>query len=151
MACPHCGGTKLEGNNCAFCGAQLVTAVEDSQHLDIPLGKYDGGCYGWLTLNEGFLETYWTNIFRREYKQIIPYAQIERVRLIRAHKHKLGFLSVRWGGNKDLPFPTNPKGYYSDPTTITFSREYNEDFYKVFCFLKAKAPPSAEFRMHQSV
>ena len=25
MPCPHCGGTELVGDSCAFCGARLVT------------------------------------------------------------------------------------------------------------------------------
>ena len=30
VPCPHCGGTQMEGSNCAFCGAQLILFDQDT-------------------------------------------------------------------------------------------------------------------------
>lgn len=43
--CPHCGGTKLDGDHCAFCGAQLVVAgseenVCQEDSYEIPYRKF---------------------------------------------------------------------------------------------------------------
>lgn len=47
MACPHCGGTKLEGKDCAFCGARLVmsdlTEGEEEDPFESVLGNYREG------------------------------------------------------------------------------------------------------------
>ena len=44
MPCPHCGGTKLDGKNCAFCGAVLVADPPVSNASDVfdqGLDSYD--------------------------------------------------------------------------------------------------------------
>ena len=44
MPCPHCGGTKLDGKNCAFCGAVLVAdppVSNASDYFDQKLDSYD--------------------------------------------------------------------------------------------------------------
>ena len=63
MPCPNCGGTKLDGSNCLFCGAQLIVEVasEESKEevFNVPfdqlvevkykreLNKFGNLCFRW--------------------------------------------------------------------------------------------------------
>lgn len=149
MACPHCGGTKLDGNNCAFCGAQLIADTSYKEYVDIPLGTYKGRLLGTLTLKENSVVMRYR--FLMLYEQEVPYNQLQRVCFIRAYRNNPGYIGVDWVGRRSQPSQMHPKGNLHDTFAIPFTEEYNEDFYKVFCFLRTKAPENAQFSMYHSI
>ena len=115
MPCPHCGGTQLEGNHCAFCGAQLeedISPLKD-QHMDIPYGVYR--CYyGYLELKKDVL------IIKNKHTPEIsfPYISIAKVKYTPMTRLKFGYLSIRTKADADKPFPDSYVNAMRDDTTV---------------------------------
>ena len=149
MPCPHCGGTKLDGKNCAFCGAQLMKNTSDDEYSGFPLGTYDGGSIGTLILEDNSVVVRRWIPFRN-YEQRIAYNQLIDVRYIRGSRKQVGFLTIRWKGNEDIPLPMTYSQCCMDKTTVPFSVRCNADFYNVYRFLQTKAPKDAQFRIYNS-
>ena len=105
MPCPHCGGTKLDGNNCAFCGAQLVLPEDIENHKHdkcdlIPYGIYQG-VYGYLKLREEYLV-----IQNSKGPEVtIPYDEIEEILHYPDRMFRFACLCIRWKGNAYKPLP----------------------------------------------
>lgn len=150
MPCPHCGGTELSGNRCAFCGAQLIfekePAGEDESLYEIPCGTYNGIADS-ITLYEK--ECLVRNSFLRQiYETKISYNQITSVLYIRREMKFIskGYLTICWEGDETLAMPET-KMYGSNKTTVATSEKTDLLFYHIYYLLKALAPASAEFRM----
>ena len=123
MPCPHCGGTKLDGGCCAFCGAQLekdVSSFED-QRLDIPYGVYK--CfYGYLELKKDVL------IIKNKHTPEVsfPYTSIAKIKYTPMTRFKFGYLSIRTKADSDKPFPDSDLEAMKDETTVLhYSRDEN--------------------------
>lgn len=151
MPCPHCGGTKLEGNCCAFCGAQLVTEaqVESAPEVssDIPYGVYKGVSSS-ITLYKTACVVMNRTFLIKKYETRIPYDQITNVVYVCPpdDKGELGYLLIRWQGNKSVPIRED-NNFAGDKTTIMTTYVYEPLFYHIYYMLKTVAPASAEFRM----
>lgn len=151
LPCPHCGGTQLEGKNCAFCNAQLIsdepekTGKEDVS-TKIPCGVYKG-VLSTLTLYEKECVVKSSGFFRK-YEARIPYNQITAVVFQRCLPVSFanGNLLFRWTGNKEVPIPPDDR-ITADKTTVSTSTYIDTIFYHVYYALRAIAPDTAEFRM----
>lgn len=141
MPCPHCGGTKLEGKDCAFCGARLVEDEQETQ--DEPLDSYDipyrefGVSWGVsieLKRDELLLKRKW--FFRTE-KIHIPYSGIAEAEYSRTEEY-MGKIRFLW-------LSAGPNGQFREE----YIRFCGEDgcmiFYQVFFVIKRLLPSSAAF------
>lgn len=158
MPCPHCGGTQLEGNNCAFCGAQLldplrqfgqVNTQEDS--YEIPYGLYRGELSDIRLYEDHFVIRKW--VLLKKYETEIAYEKITEVRYVRQNSRGMAydFLIVRWEKNRDLPIPV-----FADRTSVCVSRVFCDVlfddllFYHIYCLLRTLAPATAKFSIEIS-
>lgn len=135
VACPHCGGTQLEGGSCAFCGAQLVVADEGEGSESLPLKTYKFPGGPWITLGDDRLALGGND---RRKVHLIPYQDVRNVLLVRARKNKLGYLMVRWKHDGFGPLPVKRLDYYIHPTSVLFGEDQNEEAYRVFLYLKMR-------------
>ena len=86
MPCPHCGGTKLDGNHCAYCGAQLLLNKPD-EDMDANSRADDSFIlprlnFGWgdyVDLNETSFTYCGINFAKERHEQEIPYDSIKSV------------------------------------------------------------------------
>lgn len=150
MPCPHCGGTQLEGHNCAFCGAQLLIDTpketgENDGHLEIPCGLYKG-VMGSLTLYDKECVVQNVPVLFKKYETRIPYDKITLIIYERPlpKANSVGHLLFRWEENKDLPVPNR---FAADKTTVSTSTFIDTLFFHIFYTLKCVAADTADFRM----
>lgn len=92
MACPHCGGTKLEGDSCAFCGAKLVedplpVVDQEWDSYDVPYRDFYAGHGHHIELKKEGLVVKHKKLLRTECAQI-AYDDLE------------GAVYTRWEGGK---------------------------------------------------
>ena len=83
MSCPHCGGTRLDGNSCAFCGAQLMVDISntaDSTEDVYFLPKLGAGSSSGrscsIELNEDSFAFRMIKSFKADLVYLVPYSQI---------------------------------------------------------------------------
>lgn len=152
MPCPHCGGTKLEGQNCAFCGAQLLDPLQQPQQTDtqedsyeFPVGSYMSSIGDFLNLGNVSLSITKGILFKK-IKTSIPYDQMNKVMLVRPRKDdaSFGYLLFRYQDNKEVPIPDTGK-FGPDKTTLIVRANKIDLFYHIFCVLRTVVPASAEF------
>lgn len=140
MECPHCGGTELVGDNCAFCGARLVT--EPAERFaggrkvgDVPLGTYKGAMGCFLRLDADVL------IIRNCDKEetIIRYQDVTDVGFRGPKGLCFGWLAIRNKDNAFLPLPTKYTRVLHDKTTVLYQNQDTELFRTIFSDLRMMA------------
>lgn len=152
MPCPNCGGTKLDGNNCLFCGAQLVLDLNNG-NLD-PHDSYEiptkelATCMDKIRLEHNAVVIK-KQIIIRNYGYRIPYEQLTEVRLLRPSTeqdmHGYGRLTIRHEGNKYKPIEDNRL----DKTSIMIDFSTELLVYHIFCVLRLFAPSSTKFSIRE--
>ena len=138
MPCPHCGGTKLEGKDCAFCGARLVQEeiAADEDSFEIPYGMYGRGA-SWLMLSPGSVTYTLSGLFKQNIT--IPYEKITKIVYVHPGKN-WGRLEIHWNKEEDVRvsgMKTN-RNYVSDNVR---DKDYDV-FYHLGWVLKQLAPAS---------
>lgn len=149
----YCGGTMPEGGYCPLCGARLKETVtqkktEEDFSADIPCGLYRGVMSS-ITLYDTACVVMQTPRLFKKHETRIPYNQITSLMYFRAGyiEGTLGYLLIRWEGNKNEPIPEG-KQLGRDLTTVVIPEEDDTLFYHIYYMLKAMAPQSAEFKMY---
>ena len=145
MPCPNCGGTKLDGSNCLFCGAQLIVEVasEESKEEDsyeIPYRYYHASPRG-ISLAKDFIVIHRKQLFRKEEVFNVPFDQLVEVKYKR-ELNKFGNLCFRWkhnGGNEYAQVVFDPED--------TSSSRASERFFHLFAVIKYLAPESTKFTL----
>ena len=139
MKCDYCGSIfqKLpEEGVCPNCGGIFPTAEERKAKLkfpDPPLGIYKDAA-GYLEVGPESV-TFYRKQFIKAYKRTIPYDQIVTVGFQPGKPWDSGHLCVREWQARNVPVLTDPSKIW-DKTTVYFRESYNEDFRKVYLFLK---------------
>lgn len=142
MACPHCGGTKLEGNCCAFCGAQLIVGEEENDQRLFTMRVYKGLAGEWISVEPHRVVIGFRWLCLKKVHEI-PYEDIQHLRFVRAHGDKYGYLLIRWKGDGGAPFPVKSNDYSKQPGGILFDKKKIDEFYQVFCYLKKRTEAHA--------
>ena len=139
MPCPHCGGTRLDGGCCAFCGAQLVLNEEINPNAEddsFVLPELNVGLNEVVDLNEGsFTHLQYAMFSRKCDAYVVPYAQIESITYSRKDSDRNSLIIVDKSGTR---------------TTKISPLDKAEIVYQLFCFLKTVIPSSAEIIVEEN-
>lgn len=141
MACPHCGGTELVGDSCAFCGARLVTKQMEIREevwdsYDIPYREFRVCTGTHLELKKEELVVEHKLFFRANIAHI-PYSRIVEAVYSRTEEYR-GEIKFRWtAGTGDRQCSEASVKLYDEDHCITF--------YQIFYVIKLLSPPSASF------
>lgn len=139
IPCPNCGGTKLDGGCCAFCGAQLVlnaTINVDNEEDSFVLPRIYNTLGDSIDLEENSFIYRKRPLFSKKYHaHEIMYAQIEAVTYFRKDKDQNGVI-----------IEYNAEGLQK----LEISPYRNtEILYQLFCYLKTVAPSSVVFKVDE--
>jgi len=135
MPCPHCGGTKLDGGCCAFCGAQLVLNEEINPNAEADsfvLPEIVVGFCRIINLDENSF-TYRKNaVFSKKFQEfVISYSDIVSVTYLRDGEMRNALTIITKN---------------SKMRRIEFDLlDRIEIGHQMFSYLKTVAPGSAEF------
>ena len=138
MACAHCGGTKLEGDSCAFCGAKLVEAPlpqEDREWdvYDVPYRDFYVGQGYHIEIKKDVVQVRHKKLLRMETKQI-AYDQLE------------GAVYTRWDGGKgQLRFHWRKDGRPFQYEIPLFNTDRCRFYYQVFFVIRMLSPENVPF------
>lgn len=143
MFCPNCGKNCGDANFCSECGQDLRSTNEvatiETKIPEPPVGIYKNHDRDYVEMDTTSI-TFCRNPFLgKTTKRTIRYDQIEAVSFAQAVKLRWGgFLSIQKRGGYSKPKSTVQDAVV-DETSITFSWKQNDDFLKVFDFLKVYA------------
>lgn len=163
MPCPYCGGTKLDGDNCAFCGAQLQTAetqkklLQDAKQktehqkalVTFPVNtSYIGTRKTYLDVNTSSITVSPTLGYK--HRTQILFEQLVAVIYMRPGRRGVlthnGVLLFRDQASKDIPIP-DVRGMERDQLAVIVPPDKATIFYHVFQMLKTVAPSAARFEI----
>lgn len=136
MICPYCDSLVRDvpdNRCCPNCGGPLGEP-EKPKYPEPPLGLYER-VNGFLEIQERGVRFYKSN---REQitDRYIPYEELYSVHFVPA-KMYLGFLCVRERSDKTLPLVGTASKATADSTSVIFGNHKNEEFRKIYFFLKA--------------
>ena len=141
--CPYCGGVGLNGNCCAFCGVQLISedtadqkAKKELKFPEPPIGIYKDAA-GYIEIGDHsvtFLRNLWP--LAPKSKLTIPFDEIYAVSYAKGVTLNSGFLCVRSWQDRYIPLCDNSTDAVLDKTSVYFRKTKNEEFYRLFVFLK---------------
>ena len=143
MFCPNCGKDCGDAKFCSECGQDLRSANEvaamDSKIPEPPVGIYENHDRDYVEMDATSITFCRNPLLGKTTKRTIRYDQIEAVSFAQAVKLRWGgFLSIQKRGGSSKPKST-VQDAVADETSITFSWKQNDDFLKVFDFLKVYA------------
>ncbi len=148
MPCPYCGGTKLEGNHCAFCGAVLLQEdvispkklVLREQHRVFMEKMLEGDAWrryralhdSYLQLEASALKIHRSN----DCEYTIPYEQLIAIQYRKKCGLFNGWLSMRGEKNRNQPLPDTYFLAKKDDFTLLYSPEDEQNYYQIFNVLQ---------------
>ena len=136
MPCPFCGGNKLSGNHCAYCGGLLAVNAPERQIdprkmlKNLEGRKYKSSSNSLLIDGAVYIEKvgYHTKISKLEY------SEIKRVDMNNSRMY--GWITFRNSGNLHKPMPAYSTDALEDNFTYLFRmKDYDEIRYVYRTFI----------------